>query len=305
MNKERWIFFGCLMLAGFFWLMQKLGKTYTIRQRYAVTYALPDGKVFRRQPANDILVTLQGKGWDILAKSAKNIGDKIEVELGQDNNQVIPSSAIADKINSILGSNEISVSRIIPSEIQIQLERQATKKVPIESHMNISYLKGYYQADPMVFVPDSVILTGAPELLRKLHSWPTKEVQISNLHKSITDMPVVLELPEEDMLRLNTAKVRVNLAVEEYTEKSFIVPLTVKNADSKVRILPDQVTVKCIVGLSKYDNLSADDLELYLNLDESLLRKGVNVAPVAISRMPIFVRNINFYPKAAEFFYVK
>ena len=85
-----------------------------------------------------------GLGWDIVTKSAKNIGDKIEVELSADNNQLIPSSAIAEKINSLLASNEISVSQIKPSNINILLEDQANKKVPVVSKMNIEFLPGFF-----------------------------------------------------------------------------------------------------------------------------------------------------------------
>lgn len=89
---------------------------------------MPDGKVFKKPPVSTIEVTLVGLGWDIVTKSTKNIGDKIEVELNSDNSQLIPSSAIAEKINALLGSDEISVSQIKPANISIFLEDQAMKK---------------------------------------------------------------------------------------------------------------------------------------------------------------------------------
>ena len=266
MTRERWIFFGCLLLAGFFWLMQKLNRRYNISQKYTVSYVLPDGKVFKRAPASTVLVTLQGKGWDILFKSAKNIGDKIEVELNEDNLQVIPASSISDKINGFLASNEISVASINPSQIQIQLEEQAKKKVPVESKLNITYFPGYFYKDKPQLMPDSVVITGAPRYLAEVGSWPTESFTINNLQQSIVNMPVKLVKPKNTLLRLNTSQVRLNMELEEYTEKSFIVPIRVKNSDAKVKILPDQVHVKCVVGLSKYDNLSTDDIELYVNL---------------------------------------
>ena len=140
--------------------MQKLSSNYRFTQKYSVRYTIPNGKVFKGQPTNTVEVTLTGLGWDIVTKSAKNIGDKIEVELSADNNQLIPSSAIAEKINSLLASNEISVSQIKPSNINIVLEDQANKKVPVISKMNIEFLQGFYIKNELHFTPDSVVITG-------------------------------------------------------------------------------------------------------------------------------------------------
>lgn len=305
MNKERWIFFGCLLMVTFFWVMQKLDRQYLIKQRYNVTYILPDGKVFKRKPLDNILVNLQGKGWDILVKSAKNIGDRIEVELSEDNNQVIYANSIAEKINAKLASNEISVSRIVPGEIRILLEDQMSKRVPIQSNLSITYLEGYFRQDVLHFTPDSIKITGAPDQLAKINSWPTEKLKISNLHNSITNMPIRLSPSENNLVRMSIDQVMLNMKVEEYTDKVLSVPLHVKNADRKVRLLPDRIDIRCTVGISKYESLSPDDIELYLNLDESLMSASSTVAPIAVSKMPVYVRNFTFSPKAANFYFVK
>ena len=246
-----------------------------------------------------------GLGWDIVTKSAKNIGDKIEVELSADNNQLIPSSAIAEKINSLLASNEISVSQIKPSNINILLEDQANKKVPVVSKMNIEFLPGFFIKNEIRFTPDSVVLTGSQQQLKEINQWNTEIVYISKLNKNIVEMPVALESPKSEMLRLDESMVRMNLEVEEYTEKIFTVPLRVKNSDSKVKSIPNKVEVRCVVGLSKFDLLTEEDVELYINLDESLIKRNVNIAPISISRLTSFVRNISYEPAAAKFFVLK
>lgn len=295
----------CLVVATTFWTMQKLSSNYRFTQKYSVRYTIPNGKVFKGQPTNTVEVTLTGLGWDIVTKSAKNIGDKIEVELSADNNQLIPSSAIAEKINSLLASNEISVSQIKPSNINIVLEDQANKKVPVISKMNIEFLPGFYIKNELHFTPDSVVITGAYQTIKNINQWNTEIVNISRLNKNIVDMPVVLESPKTDIIRLDQSIVRMNLEVEEYTEKVFTVPLRVKNSDSKVTSIPNKVEVRCVVGLSKFDILSDEDIELYINLDESLINKDVNIAPISISRLPSFVRHISYEPTAAKFFFVE
>jgi YbbR domain-containing protein len=304
-NKDRWIFIGCVVVATTFWAMQKLSNNYKFIQRYSVRYTIPNGKVFKRQPTSTVEVTLVGLGWDIVTKSAKNIGDKIEVELSADNNQLIPSSAIAEKINSLLASNEISVSQIKPSNINILLEDQANKKVPVVSKMNIEFLPGFFIKNEIRFTPDSVVLTGSQQQLKDINQWNTEIVYISKLNKNIVEMPVALESPKSEMLRLDESMVRMNLEVEEYTEKIFTVPLRVKNSDSKVKSIPNKVEVRCVVGLSKFDLLTEEDVELYINLDESLIKRNVNIAPISISRLPSFVRHISYEPAAAKFFVLK
>lgn len=304
-TKDRWIFLGCFLLAIIFWTMQKLSNNYRFTQRYTVRYSIPDGKIFRRQPTTVVEVTLVGIGWDIFSKSAKNIGDKIEVELTGDDKQVIPSASIAEKINAILSSDDISVAQIRPTSIEIFLEDQANKKVPVASKLNIDYMQGYYIKKEPRLVPDSVVITGAAQLLNEITSWNTEIVNITQLNENIVDMPIALESSNQDLLRVSHSGVRLNLEIEEFTEKRFSVPLMVKNSDNEVRVLPDKVDVRCVIGLSKYDLLNEDDIELYINLDESLIGNGLSYAPISISKMPSFVRHLSYTPRSARFFIVQ
>lgn len=304
-KKDKWLFLGCIVVASVFWSMQKLSNNYSFTQVYSVKYIIPDGKVFKKPPVSSIEVTLVGIGWDIVTKSAKSIGDKIEVELSSDNNQLIPSSAIAEKINSLLGTSEISVSQIKPTNISISLEDQAKKKVPVVSRLNIEFLPGFYIKNQIHFSPDSVVITGSYQMIKSIDRWNTEILNINKLNRNIVDMPIRLESAKTDMIRLDHNVVKMNLEVEEYTEKSFTVPIVIKNADIKAVSIPDRVEVKCVVGLSKYDILTEDDIELYINLDESLLHKNSNIAPISISRLPEFVRNIYYEPVSAQYFFLK
>jgi len=285
--------------------MQKLSNNYSFTQVYSVSYIIPDGKVFKKPPVTSVEVTLTGIGWDIVNKSAKNIGDKIEVELSADNSQLIPATAISEKINSLLASDEISVAQIKPSNISISLVDQAKKKVPVVSKLNIEFLPSFYIKSPIHFTPDSVVITGSYQAIKNITKWNTEILNINKLNRNIYDMPIQLEAPKTDLIRLDHDMVRMNLEVEEFTEKSFTLPIKIKNADNKVISIPNTVDVKCVVGISKYDILTEDDIELYINLDESLVSNSINVVPISVSRMPFYVRNISYQPSSAQFFYLK
>lgn len=304
-NRDKWLFLICVIVAIVFWAMQKLSNNYSFTQVYSVSYIIPDGKVFKKPPVTSVEVTLTGIGWDIVNKSAKNIGDKIEVELSADNSQLIPATAISEKINSLLASDEISVAQIKPSNISISLVDQAKKKVPVVSKLNIEFLPSFYIKSPIHFTPDSVVITGSYQAIKNITKWNTEILNINKLNRNIYDMPIQLEAPKTDLIRLDHDMVRMNLEVEEFTEKSFTLPIKIKNADNKVISIPNTVDVKCVVGISKYDILTEDDIELYINLDESLVSNAINVVPISVSRMPFYVRNISYQPSSAQFFYLK
>ncbi len=304
-NRDKWLFLICVIVAIVFWAMQKLSNNYSFTQVYSVSYIIPDGKVFKKPPVTSVEVTLTGIGWDIVNKSAKNIGDKIEVELSADNSQLIPATAISEKINSLLASDEISVAQIKPSNISISLVDQAKKKVPVVSKLNIEFLPSFYIKSPIHFTPDSVVITGSYQAIKNITKWNTEILNINKLNRNIYDMPIQLEAPKTDLIRLDHDMVRMNLEVEEFTEKSFTLPIKIKNADNKVISIPNTVDVKCVVGISKYDILTEDDIELYINLDESLVSNSINVVPISVSRMPVYIRNISYQPSSAQFFYLK
>ena len=193
---------------------------------------------------------------------------------------------------------------MIPKVIEVQLANQSIKKVPVISRVNIDFMPGYFYEDPMRFEPDSVILTGSRASLAHVHNWPTKTVYVNNLRSSIISMPIDLEPSTSNLVRLNVDQVKLHLPVEEFTEKEFTIPITVKNNESNVTTLPNTIKVKCSLGLSKYEILQAKDIEVYINMDESLISSHSNYAPVAISRLPSYVRSVELEPHAVRYFKV-
>jgi len=302
-RSDRLVFIFCLALAAIVWTLQKLKNNYLFTQKYSIEYFLPVGKAFKSEPPYTLEVEMAGTGWDILTKSSKNIGSLIQIELRTDNRQLITSEVIKQNINNLLSSKNIAINKIVPDHLDVELVDQASKKIPVTSKLNISYFPGFFAVEKQKFFPDSVTLTCAPQYFDQIKDWPTEQLTISNLNKSIVDMPISLKLPKSSLIRINKDKVTMNLNVEEFTEKILTVPLRVKNAKQKVKLLPNKIKVTCMVGISKYELTSADDFDLYVDLDENQRSPYVNIAPIHLAQLPSYIKNVKIEPNAAQYFF--
>ncbi|MEK7256605.1 MAG: hypothetical protein AAB316_17755, partial [Bacteroidota bacterium] len=100
-------------------------------------------------------------------------------------------------------------------------------------------------------------------------------------------------------------KVEVLIQVEQYTEKSFSVPVRLAgNADS-IRIFPSFVELTCAVGMSRFDQVKAEDFVVQADLQQNHFHPAQNTVPLTLKSQPDWVRNIQITPKSVEFFIVQ
>jgi len=99
--------------------------------------------------------------------------------------------------------------------------------------------------------------------------------------------------------------VTVTLKVEQFTERSLFVPITIKNAPDSLKTFPERAKLSCVVGLSKYNDIDKNSFQLVADLKGIPLNTEKNTIPVLVTKQPDFVRAVNFQPRSVEFFFVE
>jgi YbbR domain-containing protein len=156
----------------------------------------------------------------------------------------------------------------------------------------------FYQNGEITTQPDSIQLTGPASMLDTIQSLNTEKLEIKNIDSDIERTAKILH-PENT--NINEEKVFVQIPVERFTEKEITVPVQVKNKpqDLNIKLFPAQVKISFLVGLNKYENITAADFNVYVDYNEA--DYDTEMLEIKIESKPSFIQMLRISPQAVEF----
>ncbi len=304
-GEDRFLLGICLGIALIFWLLVKLSQTYRTEKTVVLYFSLPEGKAFSEMPPKDITATIQGTGWELLYEFLRSAQIGLSYDLREVQDRfVLSRSQLRSEILSRLSSGGMNIVELNYDDIVLSLEQKDTKRVPVSLHSRFSFEPGYQLQRPPVLSPDSVTLTGPASVIEKIDFWETDSIVLTELKSSLAQTTPLKPAPSGVFLSAQQVKVQVN--VEQYSEKSFWIPVSVRQSADSVRVFPQTIRLTCVVGLSRYDTLSSADFEITADLGgRSLYADQRNTALLELTKRPDYVSHIHFSPKSIEFFLIK
>jgi hypothetical protein len=291
-TKDRAVLMVCIGIALCFWFLNKLSASFRKTIPIQIEYSLPNGKTFNAAPPSNVMVTLQGTGWDMLIERS----ERVFLNLNEDSVQVFPMRSI---VSQHLGTE---VAGINMEQLTLEIEDAVSKSVPIQANVLISYEKGYDLAENIILNPAAVTVTGPKNLIDNLLAVKTDTLKIQNfkgeLSKKISLMP-------HPILKYAVQEVQALLKAEQFTEKSMFIPIIVKNASQRLKFFPNKIKLDCTVALSRYGQLNPTNFEAIVDMKSDAFNPKNNTVAIVLTKQPEFVRNIKFTPKSAEFYFEK
>lgn len=302
--EDRTILAICLGFSFVFWLLVKFSKEYTVVRTVALRYELPQGKAFVTSPPKSVLVSLTAQGWYFLVGGIT--GRDYELEYAVLNNSTfnLTPTTLRSDLDDLVNDKEVKFTNLLFDGVRIGLEDQQQVLLPIHLQSKFTFAEEHHLADSVVITPDSVWITGPASQMSTLTYWLTDSLLLQNLDKDY-DAQLSLQAPQ-DGIHIAPAAVQVNVPVERYTEKSIFVSVEVVNplADS-IKLFPDKALIKCVIGLSHFNDLTEDNFRLIADLSKTYVREGKNTVPLELVKRPIYVHSALVSPRSTEFFVIK
>ncbi len=292
LTRERAVLMVCIGIALCFWVLNRLSTKFRKTTPVRLEYFTPNGKALRTTPPQYANVSWQGTGWDLLTGSEPRIALTVET----DSIQTFYLRTIAAQQ---LGNDVFSVS---PEQITVEIEDIATKNVPVEAVAALSFWKGFDLADDIQLTPAVISVEGAKSVLENLNSLKTDTLHFQKLKDTIVTTVKLIPIP---ILKFSKIEVSAQLAVEQFTEKSLFVPLTIRNAPQRLQIFPNKIKLDCTVALSRYASLSGENFTAVVDLKNVDVKSKNNTVPIVLLKQPSFVRNVKFSPQSVEFYFEK
>lgn len=302
--KDRAILLICIGIALLFWIFIKLSLPYTAEKTVHFDYQIPESQTFSRLPPEDIIVELEGVGWDLLYDFlfARNV--ELTYAPTEDNELPISRNQLQGDIRQKLYSKSLRIRSINSDGIQFSLEDKSQKKVPIRLLANIQYAQGFQLKEAIQLMPDSVEIAGPVSYLDTIRDWPTDSLNLVNFNSTL-ETTLSLKAPK-DIAIITPSSIDIRVAAEQFTQNAIFIPIEIKNSpDSTLRIFPKNISINYIVGISQFNQIDASHFSLIVDFAQTELSNTANKIDIQLVKQPPEVRNVTFSPKAASYFFVK
>ncbi len=273
-------------IATLFWISTVLNKKSSYTKDIWVEVIAPDSLIVLNSSLYQAKVTLEGKGVDLIFENRHNKKNPLKINLPP-NSKILSSDDIAKRLSAETSRLNIDIVNIIFPSKALSIDLKTTKKVPVKINCKVNFEKLHGLKSGITSTPDSILITGPKTYLTKITNWSTINKSYSNISKSIVEN-IKLKSPKRDKLSLSRSEVKLNIPVEEYTEKKMMLPVNVQGIQKEnIEVLPSFVEVSFLIGLSKFNKVSSEDFSAHVYIDQD----SVNSVsyPVSIVKKPKLV----------------
>ncbi len=308
-RKNFIVFLFFLVLSTLLWFLDALNQSYKTTVAVPVTYInWPNGKMNISDLPDKLEVTVTGYGFDILNYNLKSSLRKVKIDLGQadltpmgKNDSVhyyLLSKSIVDQVNAQLVQGLKALS-IKPDTIFFAFTSLGTKIVPVKLDAQFKFAKQFTAKSEPKLTPEQVSVTAPLVILDTLKFIKTKEYFFNNIKESI-DQELLLKAPPKSTVK--PSKVKLTLEVERYTEVRKKINLQVINQPDSIvlRIFPQAVTVKYLVGFSNYQKVNTADFIFAVDYND--IKKSISGRlPVKVLHAPTNIISYTYSPTSVDY----
>lgn len=269
-SKDLLVFLLFLLLSFGLWALKMANKTYETVVEVPLQYVeKPKGYIVTEELPSRLRVTVSGQGLSLLrCRWNPRPLDLNLTSIHKKNKNYLLSNSLTHVLKRKLGS-EIQVLRVSPDTLKFSMEKLAEKKVPVKVRGFFELAQQYTFCDTMSYEPKEVVIYGAQEQLDTISEIFTEEVNVLDIKDTMQSEVPLHVLP---MLSCSDSIVRLQFKTERFTEKTFLMPVSIVNMpeDKVLKMFPSNVSVCFNVGLSHYDKIDVSSFTLFVDYQKTL-----------------------------------
>lgn len=246
-GKERLlVFFISFILALGLWFMVNLSRSFNMNiQVPVILQSMPTDTALVQEVPNNINLSLSGEGWKLISMYTQPPTIRINAR----DSTVNLYEEVREQVSIM---PEVEVANVEPNFLELRFARKVNKQVPVDINSEIEFRNRYGMVGEPGLVPDSISVTGAEPLVKRINSWSTEMLELENVDEEIKTT-VKLQKPSK-LLKLSHNEITYSAKVAEFTEgelRTFIRTQNLPN-DREVTYSPSVVTIKYDVPINEY-----------------------------------------------------
>lgn len=205
-------------------------------------------------------------------------------------------------LKSIL-NYDVEIVKIRPDTLFFASDKGKTKLVPIKANLEVECIPGYSLISKPQLNPAFVTISGDSADLAAIDTIYTQRLNLKDIRENYTS-PVRLIKPNTD-INLNSKTVNLSFNVDRVTEAHLKIPIQILNKpnNSKVKLLPDYVTVTYQVSMHDYDNISSSSFKAVVD-HQQIVKKDKSLK-VELVVVPSEVKVLKTQPNSVSYLIYK
>ena len=304
-RKNALVFLLCLLISFGCWMAIMQNKTYEVWVNYPLQYknAPPDVELYADLTTN-ISIRVRDKAKNVFPYQRRNFRPAVVdfnnndlVTLNGNNYTISFTNVFEESIKHNFAQSSVIVD-YFPKDLSFEVVPIDTKKLPVKVILDISCRKQFHLSDSITVSPDSITLYARSSVLDTINIIETHILRANNLNDTLTTT-LGLSLPPRT--KSVPGRIEITVPVEAFTEGVQSVPVTVKNVPQKlkVRTFPEQVTIKYLIGISKYADVEASDFGVSIDYEKLIESRSKNEF-VDLDYYPSEAKNCKITPPSVE-----
>ena len=301
-SREFLIFLFFLVVAFFFWMLQKLNDTYEMELAIPVRVEnVPDNVVMTMPPPASVRVQVKDRGTVLINYMLGRSFYPLTLDFGELENESgrvrVESSSFQKMVTSQL-MKTTQVGAIRPYAFDIVYTRGKAKRVPVVVQSKVTTEKQYYISE-MHVSPDSILVYAPEEILDTLTAVYTKSFACTQVDDTIRRHEILAPVFGAKFV---PEGVDVEICTDMYTEKKLEIPIHPVNfpADKMLKTFPSKVSLTFQVGLAHFKSVTENDFLITVTYDE-LLKCNSDKYRVKLKSFPNNVSYIRIDPPEVDF----
>jgi hypothetical protein len=302
------IFLVFVFLSACFWVLNALRKdNYTTEVNFPIKFVnVGEDEIVNGSLKRNLTLRIKGGGFKILpyhlkqqfSAKAIDISNLSRVKVDGVNGAYLNSKDYYKLIEGKLAVGLELVS-ITPDTLFVPLIKKESKKLPVKVNATLNFAQQCQLSGAIEVSPDSVVVSGAGEVLDSLEYVVTKPLQFEKLADTLV-RNVALEVA--DNVEIDTKRVVITFPVEPFTEANIMVPIKAVNLPDSIvlRTFPSEVDVSYHLGLSR-PLYGVNDFNVVIDFSSIDMTKPPRRLKVKMNDTPQNIQNLSYKPVFVEF----
>lgn len=298
-------FISFLIASFFIWLLITFSKEYSTVITYPVGYInIQQDKLLQEAPIKQIDIAVKASGFKLLRSKFNTKKINLESSVLQrkkGSKYYLLVKNQFTKIQKQLKSG-IQLQEILQDTIYLNLGLLKSKKVALKPNLDIKYQIGYALLDDIKVAPDSIVISGPEDQLKKITYLNLKKITLINLKENFSKEVQIVKQSKAKNLKFSTLKATVSGNVERFTEGKLKIPFMTKNLPEGVHLtmLSENVEVVFIVALSNFAKVSEASFTVECDFEISEKNNLSYLIPKVIAK-PDFIKSFKIVPTKIDF----
>ncbi len=201
----------CVLLSFMLWLSLTMQEQRMVTVEFPVQVdGVPQEQALVERPPSSVEVQLRGTGIDLLRLMFTP--PPIRAQAGQGQVDVLEAL-------NIPRANDAQVESVTPRVIDVQLEPRVERTVSVRPRVDVQLGSAYELIDPPTVQPDSITVSGAESVVKKITRWPTDSLVMRNVQDTVR-REVALRDSLPQLIQKSTDRVTVTARAGKFAEET-------------------------------------------------------------------------------------